>query len=81
MKSKEDNKLVNVLANVHIPFLESTLNAKQKEIEQLSNILHRRVATIARQKTFSSMKNEELKQLRMENEQLKAKIHMLQQQL
>lgn len=67
--------------NVHIPILESSLQAKQKECDQLSNILYCRDATIARKTKCSYMKNDELKRLRMENQQLRAKSNLLEQQL
>lgn len=76
-----DKGLVDILVNTHIPFLESCIHAKQKEIGRLSCILYDRDATIDRKRKISLMKSEEMKRLRMENSQLQLEKSLLEQQV
>lgn len=73
--------MLEVLVNTHIPILESVVHAKEKEIEQLSNILYCRDATIARKTTFSLMKDDELKKIRAENGRLVNEVNELKDSL
>lgn len=61
--------------------LELALQEKEKECDQLSEMLYWRDATIARKTTISLMKDDELNRLRMEVKQLKAKQNELEQQM
>lgn len=75
---RQRNKdMLEILVNVHIPFLESSLQAKQKECDQLSNILYCRDDTIARKTTISLMKDDELTKLRTENGRLSDEVNEL----
>lgn len=79
IENQQNTELIRVLRDVHIPFLETSLQTKHNQCGQLmSAILRCRDDTIARKTTVLSMKDEQLKQLQKDKEQLRAKVNELQ---